>query len=74
MAQKHKLEEAQNDSGEILNDEQCCALLRIKPRTLRLWRQRRGLPHFKVTSKVVRYSRADVQTWLEQRRVAMVSA
>jgi excisionase family DNA binding protein len=57
-------------NGDILTDEQVANLLNITPRTLRLWRTTRGLPHIKLTSKVVRYRRADIDTWLQQHSVA----
>lgn len=57
---------------DILNETEAAALLHQEPRTLRLWRHARGLPHFKPTRKVVLYRRADVLAWLEQSRVAMI--
>lgn len=57
----------------LLNEQEAAAFLRIKPRTLRLWRARRGVPHFKPTSKVVLYRRSDLMAWLEQSRVATIS-
>lgn len=39
----------------ILNEKELAKLLSIKPRTLRLWRQTRGLPHFRITSRIIRY-------------------
>jgi hypothetical protein len=44
----------------------------IEPRTLRLWRRNRGLPFLKLTKKVIRYRKADVDGWLDQHRVACV--
>jgi len=56
----------------VLDDGQLSALLNTNPRTLRLWRHTRGLPYIRITSKVIRYRRADIDEWLAQRRVAMV--
>lgn len=58
--------------GDLLTEEQAADFLSVKPRTLRLWRGARGLPHIKVTSKIVRYRRADLDSWLENHRVATV--
>ena len=51
-------------SVDILTDEQCAAILSVLPRTLRLWRKTRGLPYIKLTTKVIRYRRSDINTWL----------
>jgi hypothetical protein len=56
---------------DILTESQLAAELTVLPRTLRLWRRTRGLPHIKLTSKVIRYRRADINTWLERNRVVM---
>jgi len=58
------------DAG-VMNEAECADYLRQKPRTIRLWRKRRGLPFIKLTSKVVLFRRPDVDGWLAQHRVAM---
>ena len=58
---------------EPLNEAQAAQFLHQKPRTLRLWRRTRGLPYYKVTSKIILYSRSDLLRWLEQRRVQIAS-
>lgn len=58
--------------GGVLTEPQAAAYLHQKPRTLRLWRRRRALPHFKLTGKVVLYSRADLDGWLEKHRVTTI--
>ena len=58
-------------AGELLTDAQAAALLSVEPRTLRLWRHTRGLPHIRVTSKVIRYRRHDIDAWLARRFVAI---
>lgn len=60
--------------GDVMNEAEAAAYLRQKPRTLRLWRRTRGLPFFKLTSKVILFRRADIDAWLAQRRVAMGTA
>jgi predicted DNA-binding transcriptional regulator AlpA len=57
----------------LLTEEQAATFLGILPRTCRDWRQKRGLPHLKLTSKIVRYRLADIQAWLDRHSVAMTS-
>ena len=59
--------------NEVLTEDELAKRLEIGPRTLRLWRKRRGLPHCKLTAKCVRYVWPDVCAWLERHRVATVS-
>lgn len=59
--------------NDILDDAQLAAMLRIEPRTLRLWRQTRALPFIRLTPKVIRYRRVDVDGWLARRTVAITA-
>jgi len=59
------------DAGQILTDETAAALLTVEPRTIRDWRTRRGLPFIRVTPKVVRIRRADLDKWLSRHQVAI---
>ena len=59
--------------AELLTDQQAAAILAVEPRTLRLWRQSRGLPHLRLTSKVIRYRRSDLDAWLARHLVATVA-
>ena len=43
----------------------------IKPRAVRDWRTKRGLPFIRITAKVCRIRRADLDKWLAQHRVAI---
>lgn len=61
-----------NTAADILTDEQASSLFNVEPRTLRLWRLTRGLPHIKITSKVIRYRRADLDAWIARHSVVMV--
>ena len=61
-----------NTVRDILTDSEAAQFLSIKERTLRLWRARRGLPHFKITHKEIRYRRADLERWLDGFRVATI--
>jgi len=62
-----------NAVGDLMDEHQAAAYLLTTPRTLRLWRQTRGVPHIRITSKVIRYRLADIDAWLAQRRVAVVA-
>jgi excisionase family DNA binding protein len=66
-------EAAKAAASDILTDRDAAALLGVQERTLRLWRQTRGLPFIRITSKVVRYRRADIDGWLARRRVAIAA-
>jgi excisionase family DNA binding protein len=59
------------DAGQILTDETAAALLTVEPRTIRDWRTRRGLPFVRLTAKVVRIRRADLDKWLARHAVAI---
>ena len=59
------------NAGELLTDAQAAAILSVEPRTLRLWRHTRGLPHIRITSKVIRYRRPDLDAWLGRHYVAI---
>ena len=54
---------------EILDDAQTADYLQTTERTLRLWRNRLGLPHIRISNKTIRYRRADLDAWLSRRRV-----
>lgn len=59
--------------GELLTDLQAASLLSVEPRTLRLWRNTRGLPFLRITTKVIRYRRTDLDAWLNRHAVASVA-
>lgn len=58
-------------AGEVFDEPQAAAYLHQKPRTIRLWRHARGLPHIKVTGKVILYRRADLDGWLDRHAVTI---
>ena len=58
-------------ADELLTEEEAARLLSVEPRTLRLWRNERGLPHLKITSKVIRYRRSDLNGWLNRARTVI---
>lgn len=56
---------------EIFTDETAAEYIGgIKARAVRDWRTKRGLPFIRVTAKVCRIRRADLDKWLAQHRVA----
>jgi len=57
---------------EIFNDEQAAAYVGgIKARAVRDWRTRRGLPFIRITAKVCRIRKTDLDKWLASCRVAI---
>jgi excisionase family DNA binding protein len=69
------MEKTQNvttaDAGQILTDETAATLLAVEPRTIRDWRTRRGLPFVRITAKVIRIRRGDLDKWLARHQVAI---
>lgn len=63
---------AKQDVG-YMTETEAAAYLAIEPRTLRLWRVRRGVPHTKPTNKIVRYRSKDLDEWMQRSRVATIS-
>jgi hypothetical protein len=57
----------------LWNEREAAAYLKQQPRTLRLWRHTRGLPHLKITSKVVLYRKDDIDGWLSRHRLAIAA-
>ncbi len=55
----------------LLDEAEAANWIGITPRTLRLWRRTRGVPHYKITGKVIRYSPDDLMAWFEKHRVAV---
>ena len=51
----------------LLDDISAAEFFNVKPRTLRLWRQTQGLPHIRVTSRIIRYRMHDLQAWMDKR-------
>jgi excisionase family DNA binding protein len=45
----------------------------VTPRAIRDWRNKRGLPFLRVTAKVVRIRRSDLDEWLTSHRRAIVA-
>jgi hypothetical protein len=63
---------ARQSAAEIFDDTTAAAYVGgIKPRAIRDWRTRRGLPFIRITAKVCRIRRTDLDRWLGQHRVAL---
>ena len=62
---------AAKPAAELLTDAQAAEILTVEPRTLRLWRNTRGLPHLRITSRVIRYRRSDLEAWLDRARTVI---
>ena len=64
--------DGQKTAAELLTDETAAAYIGdIQPRTVRSFRMSRGLPFIRVTPKVVRIRRADLDKWLARLQVAI---
>jgi excisionase family DNA binding protein len=61
------------NTAEIFTDPEAAQYLVTTPRTLRLWRHTKGLPHLKLTARTIRYRKSDLDSWLNQHRVAVVA-
>jgi|HubBroStandDraft_1064217.scaffolds.fasta_scaffold265120_2 excisionase family DNA binding protein len=59
-------------AGELLTDLQAAEYFSVEPRTIRLWRTK-GLPFIRLTRKVVRFRKADLDEFAARRRVAIVN-
>ena len=60
-----------DSDGALLNEVGAATLLGITPRTLRLWRHTRGVPHLRLTPRVIRFRKSDLDGWLAKHRVAI---
>jgi excisionase family DNA binding protein len=59
------------NTDSLLTEAQAAKLLGIKPRTVRAWRARNGLPYVKISAKTIRFLDSDIRVWLQRRRVAI---
>jgi hypothetical protein len=64
--------DGQKTAAELLTDETAAAYIGgIEPRTIRSWRMSLGLPFVRLTPKVVRIRRADLDKWVARRQCAI---
>lgn len=66
--QRHK-----GGPAELLTDDDLAKLLKLEPRTLRLWRETQGLPFLRLTARVIRYRWPDVEAWMARRRTVIAA-
>lgn len=59
-----------NRASDVMTESEAAAYLHTTERTLRIWRRVRGLPHFKLTSKVILYRQTELDRWIDRFRVA----
>jgi excisionase family DNA binding protein len=59
------------EAAQILTDETAATLLGVEARTIREWRVRRGLPFVRITPKVIRIRRPDLDRWLAQHTMSI---
>lgn len=59
------------EAAQILTDETAATLLGVEARTIREWRVRRGLPFCRITPKVIRIRRADLDRWIARHSVSI---
>lgn len=59
--------------GEYLSDESAGALVGVAPKTITSWRKRRGLPFVRLSNRVVRIRRSDLEAWLESMKEKRIS-
>lgn len=65
-------DDGQKNVAGLLTDETAADYVGgIEPRTIRAWRTCRGLPFLRVTPKVIRIRRVDLDKWLARHAVAM---
>jgi hypothetical protein len=69
---QHAQADGQKNVAELFTDESAASYIGgILPRTIRDWRTRRGLPFCRITPKVIRIRRADLDKWLAGHQVAI---
>ena len=59
--------------SELLDEIQAAKFFGVKARTLRQWRRTRALPFLKLTRKVVRFRRADLENWASRHLIQTVA-
>ncbi|HYQ71563.1 MAG TPA: helix-turn-helix domain-containing protein [Gammaproteobacteria bacterium] len=56
------------DPLALMTGKEVAAMLKVSPRTLEQWRAQRTGPTFiRLSQNTVRYRRADIETWQQQR-------
>jgi hypothetical protein len=61
----------ETQATELLDDPAVAAVLGVQPRTVRKLRLQDGLPFIRLSAKLVRTRRADLNTWIGRHAVAV---
>ena len=54
-------------TSDLFNEEQAAEYLGITLRTLREWRKVKNVPYVRLSGKVIRYRKVDIDLWLSRR-------
>ena len=69
-----KMQQHQQLTSTLVDEREAASILCYSVRALQNWRHRGGGPDFvKVSSRSVRYRRADLETWIADRTVSNTS-
>ena len=60
--------EQDTEMAELLNSEEVARILGVKPDTLRQWRHKNRGPAYTRIERFIRYSRADLNAYIERNR------
>ena len=53
---------------KLLTVSEIAKYLNFKPRTIYKWVQEKSIPHYRLSTKVVRFDLATIDAWLETKR------
>lgn len=67
-------EKSDSDGIEYIGYKQLAEMLGVKVATIYSWVSRRVVPYVRVGPRVVRFRRADIDKWLEERSVSPVGS
>ncbi len=63
--------DTKTDPNALVNEREAASMLCYSVRALQNWRHRGGGPRFvKVSARSVRYRRADLMAWIEERTIS----
>jgi hypothetical protein len=57
--------------NDLMDDAKLAGYLGCEVRTLRTWRNVRSMPHIRLTRKIIRYRKLDIDRWLDQSRTVI---
>ncbi|MBI4001062.1 MAG: helix-turn-helix domain-containing protein [Nitrospira defluvii] len=68
-----KIATQRHDDDQLLDDSWLAKYLKFERKTAQAWRTRGGGPPFIKVGRLIRYRKADVDAWIESRRVSSTS-